>query len=541
MSRCIGLLLFCWGIWGTTGVVSAETFSGRITKISADASRITVFSTSQKKEQTFALTARDLRITLDGKAAKADQLEEGMLVTVLTGTGDVAQRVLARATPSPTPSGSGTASSKPIADDSPASSPTPPRNEPNRGRLVVNGGNNTPGESKTGAEEPWPGFLGPDGRNQSADQGLLKTWPTEGPRLLWTARNLGEGYSSVSIAEGKVFTMGTRQGQEVVLALDLDSGQELWSAQSGSIFNDNMGNGPRSTPTYEAGRIYCLGAAGDLNAIDTSSGNVLWHQNILERYSAKNIVWGISESPLLDGDKLICTPGGEGATMVALNKQDGSRLWQAAVPGNPQAGYSTAIIAELNGNRQYVNFCHSGLFGVDAKTGQALWGDSNAANSTANCSSPIAIGNNNLFYASAYGTGGALLRFTARQSKPSLVYKTEKMKNHHGGMVELDGYIYGANENILTCLNAQNGSVAWQERLGGQGKGAITYADGHLYFRSENGPMFLIEANPSSFVQKAQFDQPQRSRRPSWARPVVAAGKLFLRDQDLLLCYAVAE
>lgn len=539
MSRCLGLLLVCWGILGMVGQVSAETFSGRITKISADSSRITVFSTSQKKEQTFALNARELRITLDGKSAKADQLEEGMLVTVLTSSGDVAQRILARANPSPTPSGAGTASTKPSADNPPASPPTPPRNEPNR--AAPRAGNNTAGQNKAGSEEPWPNFLGPDGRNHSADQGLLKTWPAEGPRLLWTARNLGEGYSSVSIAEGKVFTLGTRQGQEVVLALDLASGQELWSAQSGSIFNDNMGNGPRSTPTYEAGRIYCLGASGDLNAIDTATGNVLWHQNILERYSAKNIVWGISESPLLDGDKLICTPGGQGATMVALNKQDGNRIWQAAIPQNPQAGYSTAIIAELNGTRQYVNFCHSGIFGVDAKTGQPLWGDSNAANSTANCSSPIAIGNNSLFYASAYGTGGALLRFTSRQAKPSLVYKTEKMKNHHGGMVELDGHIYGANENILTCLNAQNGSVTWQERLGGQGKGAITYADGHLYFRSENGPMFLIEANPSNFVQKAQFEQPQRSSRPSWARPVVADGKLFLRDQDILLCYDVTE
>ncbi len=528
LARVASLLVFLLGI--SVGSLEAGTFSGRITKISTDGAQVTVFSTSQEKEQVFALTGRNLRITIDSKPGKSEQLQVGNLVTIITNAGGQAERVIARSA-----SAAVTEKTSP-AKTSASTQPTPSKPAPGASdnQTASRPANNTP-------SEPWPGFLGPDLQNRSADKNLLATWPVDGPGLLWTARNLGEGYSSVSIAEGKLFSMGTRQGREVVLAFDLQTGRELWAVNSGAVFNDNMGNGPRSTPTYENGRLYTLGASGDLTAINAANGTILWQQNILSQHAARNIVWGISESPLIDGDKLICTPGGNGATMVALNKNNGQTIWQAAIPGNPQAGYSTAIVTDLNGVRQYVNFCHNGLFSVDARTGQPLWGDNNAANSTANCSSPIAIGNNSIFYASGYGTGGALLRFAGRAAKPSLAYKTEKMKNHHGGMVELNGFLYGANENILTCLNVQTGEITWQDRLGGNGKGAITYADGHLYFRSENGPMYLIEADPNNFVVKGQFNQPERSNRPSWARPVVADGKLFLRDQDILLCYQVKQ
>ena len=528
--------------------LEAKTFTGRITKLSDDGQSVTLYSTVQQAEETFSLRGRELRITINGRPGKIEQLQVGDRCTVFTSTAGVTQRLIVNqgdetaATPGTQPSKPAVTppgNAPPAENLTPnmagnPSRPTPSRPEPSRPSPF-----RRPGEKdrEQPTAEGWPAFLGPDGQNRSADTGLLKEWPSNGPRLLWTARNLGEGYSSVCVVEGKVFTMGTRQGSEVVLALDLENGQELWSARNGSVFNENMGNGPRGTPTYDQGQLYCLGAAGDLSCVNAANGQVKWQQNILQRYGANNIVWGISESPLVDGDKVIVTPGGAGATMVALNKENGNPLWRAGVPGNPQAGYATAIVAEIAGTRQYINFCHGGLFGVDARSGQPLWGDNNASNNTANCSSALLIGTNAIFYASGYGTGGALLQFAGRQARPTLTYKTEKMKNHHGGMVELDGFIYGANENILTCLNAQTGMVGWQDRVNGQGKGAITYADGHLYFRSENGPMFLIEATPRQFTLKGQFDQPERSNRQAWARPVVAAGKLFLRDQDLLLCY----
>ncbi|MCG6156157.1 PQQ-binding-like beta-propeller repeat protein [Rubinisphaera margarita] len=489
--------------------VSGATFTGRITKISPDQSSITVASTLQDDEKVFAVNGRDLKVIINKRSAKVAQLAVGDLISVFTTSTGQPTRIYRN-------------------DPNPSSTPT--------GTTVAS---NEPGTEGSTDNAPWSQFLGPDRKNRSPETGLLKQWPESGPELLWTARGLGEGYSSVSIADGKVFTMGTRADQEAIIALDLKTGSELWAIRNGSVFQDGQGNGPRSTPTWDNGTLYTLGAAGDLTCA-SDDGQLIWTINILERFSASNIVWGISESPLIDGDKLICTPGGTAATMVALKKSDGSPIWQCRVPQNPKAGYASAIVADLRGRKQYVNFCHSGLFAVDASSGQALWGDDNAANDTANCSSPIEL-DESIFYASGYGTGGALLDFSGNITKPKLAYKTEKMKNHHGGMVELDGYIYGANDNILTCLNAQTGTPTWQERLSGNGKGAITYADGCLYFRSERGPMYLISANPNAFEQLGQFDQPERSGKNAWARPVVADGKLFLRDQDLLLCYKIAE
>ncbi|MFN3157897.1 MAG: PQQ-binding-like beta-propeller repeat protein [Rubinisphaera brasiliensis] len=510
-ARCGFLMVALWFLGAGLADAQAETFTGRVTKMTADGRSLTVYSTVGKSEETFTLSGRQVRITVNGRPAKPVDLSVGDLVTIFANSSGEAQRVIAR------------------------SKKTPKQEMENPAAATADGGS---GEN-TG--ESWSQFLGPKRENRSPETGLLKSWPEGGPKLLWTARNLGEGYSAVSVADGKVFTMGTREGQEIVLAFDLSNGQELWATRNGTVFSNNQGNGPRSTPTYEAGRLYCLGADGDLGVYSATSGQTFWQKNILSEFSASNIVWGISESPLIDGNKLVCTPGGAGATMVALNKANGDLVWRAAVPGNPKAGYASPILADLNGTRQYVNFCHNGLLGVDAVTGQPLWGDDNASNDTANCSSAIQVGDDSVFYASGYGTGGALLQFNDRRAKPQLVYKTEKMKNHHGGMVQVGDYIYGANEQILTCLEAKTGSVAWQDRLNSDGKGAITFADGQLYFRSEQGPMYLIDADPAEVRIRGQFEQPERSNQRAWARPVVADGKLFLRDQDILLCYDVSE
>lgn len=503
------LMIFFLGV----SCVEAKTFTGRVTKISRNNTQISIVSTIEKSEQTFDISDRNFKVTVNRRPGSVTDVSVGDLVTIFTSPTGQAQRLYK-------------------IDTAPSTSDKPANSSGSKTEMKSNATEKT-------SESQWTQFLGPDRKNRSPETGLLKSWPQNGPKLLWTARNLGEGYSAVSLGNGKIFTMGTRAGQEAIIALDVNTGQELWSVRQGDIFQDGQGNGPRSTPTFDNGTLYTLGASGDLSCI-SERGNLMWTMNILDRFSASNIVWGISESPLIDGDRVIVTPGGDRATMVALNKQTGDVLWQTAVPGNPQAGYASAIKATVNGRLQYINFCHSGLFGVDAQTGRALWGDNNAANGTANCSSPIELGNK-VFYASGYGTGGALLDLGDNTPRPRLVYKTEKMKNHHGGMVEVDGFIYGANDNILTCLNAQTGAITWQDRLFGNGKGAITYADGNLYFRSENGPMYLIEGNPQEFKLISQFDQPERSSKMAWARPVVVDGKLFLRDQDLLLCYDLAK
>ena len=368
---------------------------------------------------------------------------------------------------------------------------------------------------------------------------MLSNWPPSGPPLLWTARGLGEGYSTVSVAHGRIYTMGNVGNREVIHALDLKTGQSVWSVPHAAASRLSAGNGPRSTPTIDGNRLYALGGNGDLTCVDVSEGRGLWRKNILQEFQASNITWGISESVLIDGLRLICTPGGRGATFVALNKNTGELIWRSRVPGDHKASYASMIAIEVGGVRQYVGFTSQSLVGVRADDGTPLWGDKSSANGTAICPTPIFF-RDHVFSASGYGTGGTLLQLQASRGRVSArsVFSTKDMKNHHGGMVVIDGYLYGSNDpGILTCLDLRSGKVAWQDRS--VGKGSIVYADGHIYLRSENGPVALAEATSSGYREKGRFEQPDRSGAHSWPHPVVADGKLFLRDQDILLCYDI--
>ncbi|HLQ45944.1 MAG TPA: PQQ-binding-like beta-propeller repeat protein, partial [Planctomycetaceae bacterium] len=392
------------------------------------------------------------------------------------------------------------------------------------------------GEDKAGDS---PQFRGPRRDGHAGTQKIAASWPSSGPKPLWSASGLGEGYAAVSVANGRVYTMGLVANDEKVLALDEKSGSRLWSTSTGGDpFKEGQGNGPRCTPTVDGDRVYAMGCFGDLVCLDAKSGQRRWHKNVLKEFGFRDrtIHWGICESPLIDGDKLIVTPGGSEATMVALNKNSGSVLWKSKAPGNPPAGYASAIAIEVGGVRQYVNFTARSLIGVRAADGEFLWQNNSAANGTANCSAAV-FHDNHVFYASGYGAGGACLRLESNgnTTKADEVYKTREMQNHHGGMVVVNGCLYGCNEKILTCLDLLSGKVMWQNRS--VGKGSVTFADGMLIVRSENGPLALVEANSQRYVEQGRFEQPKRSNRPSWAYPVVANGRLLLRDLDLLLCY----
>ena len=384
----------------------------------------------------------------------------------------------------------------------------------------------------------WTQFRGPNRANISHERGLLKSWPAGGPSLLWLRRDLGDGYSTVSVADGMVFTMGNEYGSEMIWALELETGNVLWSQRNGPIYRNEQGDGPRGTPTFEDGNLYSLGGAGDLSCVNAKTGDPVWQKNILSEFEAINIQWGISESVLIDGERLICTPGGRGATMVALNKHDGGLIWKASVPGDPRAAYASPIAVEVGGVRQYVNFTSHSVVGVRAKDGAFLWEERSSANSTANCSTAIFY-NSHIFSASGFGVGGALLRLdpAGDGTKATRVYHTREMMNCHGGMVAIDGHLYGSHESMLTCLELRTGRVAWRNYS--VGKGSVTCADGHIYLRSEEGSVALIEATPAEYREKGRFEQPQRSGGAAWPHPVVAEGKLFLRDSDLLLCYDV--
>ncbi|QDT42269.1 outer membrane biogenesis protein BamB [Gimesia alba] len=515
LKRLLSLMV-C--LFFTSCVVQAEAaiFSGIITSLSESQKQVTIKSTLGK-EKSFTIPD-SAPSTFNGKKSQFDQFKIGQRATVFTTASGKITRFSVRDV---------------VASKSSSTVSRPKKEMKAKKRTDI--GNPSP------VAQGWTQFRGPGRTNISTETGLIKDWNQSPPKLLWTARGLGEGYSSVSLSGNLVFTMGTKANEEVVIAIDVNTGEIVWTQPNGSVFKDGQGNGPRSTPTIDGDALYVLGASGDLSRMSTRNGNVEWTKNILQDFGASNIVWGISESPLIDGDKLICSPGGQGATMVALNKQDGSPIWKAAVPGNPKAAYSSPIKVTVGGVQQYVNFTHDGIMGVEAQTGTPLWGNNRAANKTANCSAPIFFpGNNSIFYASGYGTGGALLRLTAAQNRVSaqLGFFTQDMKNHHGGMVQVDGFLYGSSDpGKLTCINLRDGQTVWQNRS--VGKGALTCADGHIYMRSEKGPIALVEVNPKAYVEKGQFDQPERSGRPAWPHPVVADGKLFLRDQDLLLCYDV--
>jgi outer membrane protein assembly factor BamB len=387
----------------------------------------------------------------------------------------------------------------------------------------------------------WPQWRGPDRTGVSRETGLLKSWPAEGPRLLWKAQGLGGGHSTPSIARGRIFGMSYRGDDEYVWALEATAGKPVWSTR---IASANYSIGPQahagsaSTPTVDGDRLYTLGESGDLVCLQVADGKLLWQKSLVQEFGGSVPRWGYSESPLVDGDKVIATPGGSDATLVALNKRTGDVIWKAQVPGGNEAHYSSVIAADVNGQRQYIQFLGGGVVGIAAKDGKFLWRYENPANRVANISTPI-YRDQHVFAASGYGTGGGLARLMAGPDGTTAteVYFTKRMQNHHGGVVLVGDHLYGFDGSNLTCLNWKTGEVAWSDRS--VGKGAVVAADGHLIARSERGPVALVEATPKGYVEKGRFDQPDRTREAAWAHPVIAGGRLYLRDQDLLLCYDV--
>jgi outer membrane protein assembly factor BamB len=336
--------------------------------------------------------------------------------------------------------------------------------------------------------------------------------------------------------------MSFQGAAEIVWALEEATGQKLWSTRIAAADRHiGYGEGPRCTPTVDGQSIYALGVSGDLACLAIDTGKRRWQKNLPRDYSGRMMSgWGYSESPLVDGSKVIVTPGGSPATLVALDKETGEPLWQARVPGGDGAGYSSVIAAQMNGHREYIQFLGRGVVGVRAHDGQFLWRYDKPANGTANCSTPIAH-DNRIFAASGYGTGGGLVEISAVGAGEQMreIYFTRQMKNHHGGMVLVDSCIYGSDEGSLCCLDFNSGKVNWENR--GPGKGSIAYADHHLYYRNEGGPTVLIEANPRNYVECGRFNQPFRSNSNAWPHPVIANGRLYLRDQDVLLCYDVKQ
>lgn len=384
--------------------------------------------------------------------------------------------------------------------------------------------------------DDWPTWRGPQRDNLCREADLLDSWPAEGPPLLWKADSLGEGFASCSVVDDVIYTMGNRNGSEQVIALNAQDGSEKWAATIGPVQHDGAGYpGPRSTPTFDEGRLYALGLNGDLVCLDVASGRVHWRKNLVSDFAGQIPTWGYSESLLVDGPWVLCTPGGSKATVAALHKTTGETVWES--PIGDGAAYSSIVIVSPGGNKQYVQFTAAGVIGLRWRDGALLWRYNAPANATANIATPVFDGSL-VFAASGYGTGGGMVQIQSRDDSVTAkeVYFTKDLKNHHGGMIVFDGLLFGANDpGLLTCLDFNTGKVAWKERS--TGKCAILYADRHLYARSEDGQVSLIKVNPEKFELVGRFDQPDRSDQPAWPHPVIAGGRLFLRDQNKLLCY----
>ena len=382
----------------------------------------------------------------------------------------------------------------------------------------------------------WSQWHGNDRTNISPETGLLKSWGAGSPALVWSIKGLGSGYGSLAIKDDKILVQGVRNRESTIYCLNRADGKTVWATALGVALDQDRGGGPRGTPTIDADRIYALSENGDLACLKWNDGSVLWKKNILKEFKGENPQWLISESPLVDGNNLVVTPGGSGASIVALDKMTGKTVWTSKELSDG-AAYSSCLAVNVDGVRTIIGFTDSAGVGVRASDGKLLWRYRTPSNQTANCATPV-FADNKVYYTSAYGTGGGLLELKAEggavQSKE--VYFNKDMQNHHGGVVLVNGYLYGFSNSILMCMEFATGKVMWRNRS--VGKGSLTYADGHLYLLSENNVVGLAEATPEGYKETGRI-QIEDQGLPSWAHPVVCGGKLYIRNQGILSCYDV--
>ncbi|CAN5418179.1 PQQ-like beta-propeller repeat protein [soil metagenome] len=389
----------------------------------------------------------------------------------------------------------------------------------------------------------WPGWQGADRTNRSTETGLLARWPRGGPEQVWIYEDGGLGYAGPAIVGGRLYTLGVRDVEEMLICLDAATGEEIYATAFGTLFTNNWGDGPRGTPTVDGGKVYCLGAKGNLACFDAASGEILWKAEMVGDFGGSVPNWGYTESPLIDGDLVICTPGGKEGALVALDKETGKKVWQSK-DFTDDAQYSSPIAFDYGGVRQIAQLTMEHVVGVSAEDGEVLWTmDFNGK--TAVIPTPIYL-DGHVYVTAGYGVGCMLTKLPSEGAgEAEQVYKNDVMVNHHGGVVLVDGHLYGhSDKGGWKCQNFMTGEEVWAEDS--FGKGAVTYADGMLYCLEEkSGEVALVEASERGWNEKGRFKlEPQSDDRSDrgaiWTHPVIAGGKLFLRDQEIIHCYDVS-
>jgi len=382
----------------------------------------------------------------------------------------------------------------------------------------------------------WPQWRGLNRDGISTETGLIKRWPEGSPKLLWTARKIGHGFSTVAVADGLIYTAGNIGKDTLVTALDLN-GKIKWQTKNGPAFTGGP-PGTRGTPTIDEGRLYHENPHGDVICMDAKTGKAIWSLNILKEFNGRNTTWALSESLLIDGKNVICCPGGREIGIVALDKRSGKTVWECRGIGD-KPGYASPIVFDYNGLRQIVTLTSRAAVGVNAETGKLLWRFEHRTAHDANIPTPI-YHDGHVFIDSGYGSGGALLKLTVDGDNASVeqVWRTRALDNHHGGVILVDGYLYGSSHGgRWTCLDFRTGKQMYSEP--GVGKGSLTYADGMLYTYGERGTAGLVEATPTGHRVISQFKVPSGGRGRYWAHPVVCRGRLYLRHSDALYAYDI--
>jgi len=392
------------------------------------------------------------------------------------------------------------------------------------------------------ASDDWPQFRGPNRDDISPDRGLLGQWPAGGPPLVWKATGLGAGYSTVSVVGNRIYTAGESTDSSYVVALNAVDGTPAWTAKLGKAGAPGTPafEGPRSTPTVEGDLLLAVSQWGDLVCLEAATGKELWRKDYGRDFGGKRPSWGYAESPVVDGDQVVITPGGAEGAIVALNKKTGAVLWRSqGFTDSPH--YSSLVPAQVGGVRQYVQLTAQSVVGVAAADGKVLWRASRPGRVAV---IPTPIYSDGLVYVtSGYGVGCNLFKITAADGKFTAqeVYANKVMANHHGGVIKVGGWVYGHSDGSgWTCQDFKTGEAKWQEKQK-LGKGSLAYADGHFYLRTEDqGTVALIDASPDGYHERGRFEQPGRSKLKAWPHPVITGGRLYLRDQDTLLCYNLA-
>jgi outer membrane protein assembly factor BamB len=387
-------------------------------------------------------------------------------------------------------------------------------------------------------------WRGPLRDGHSPESHLLQDWPKIGPKLLWQVENVGNGYSTPAVAGENIYLISNEGAEERVVALAAKNGQPIWSTPLGKVGHpDQQPNypGARSTPTIDGKFLFALGSDGDLVCLEITLGKEVWRKNLRKNFQGKYGEWAYSESPLVDGNQVIVTPGGSTATLIALHKETGEVLWKCSVPGETEASYSSVIIAELSGVKQYVQFLGSGLIGVDPQSGKLLWQfEKTAKGSPAVIMTPLA--SDGLIYSGAYKATSALVKPTSKDGsfRVEEIYAANKLPIGLGGVVKVGDYFYGSSSQSVLCVEFKTGKVQWEDRAIGPCSWLV--ADQRIYIHAESGEVALIEPSPQGYREKGRFSPPNpptRGKEKAWAYPAIANGRLYIREQNSLWCYDI--